>query len=166
MYNEFHFTPDLLSGPRKPGISAYLRARNEEQFVRLAILSHLDYYDEIIACYNDCTDNTPQILHDLAEQHPDKIKVYHYLPKVHPAQSEGHAQTPDDSVHGLANYYNYALSKTTFQVAVKLDADHLAIPHKLAPLIDIIRRDIATGKQKIYPFSGINLAHARDAGRH
>ena len=156
-FDEFRFTPALLSDPRKPGISAYMRIKNEEQFVRLSILSHIDYYDEIIACYNDCTDNTEAILLDLAKQYPHKLKVYHYLPKVNPPHSKEHTQTPDDSVHGLANYYNYALSKTTYQVAVKLDADHLAIPCKLTPLLATIRRDMATGKQKIYMFSGINL---------
>ena len=156
-FDEFRFTPAVLSEPRKPGISAYMRIKNEEQFVGLSILSHIDYYDEIIACYNDCTDNTEAILLDLAKHYPHKLKVYHYLPKVHPPHSQEHKQTPDDSVHGLANYYNYALSKTTYQVAVKLDADHLAIPCKLAPLLDTIRRDMAAGKQKIYMFSGINL---------
>ena len=162
-FDEFRFNHTSLSGPRKPGISAYMRIKNEEQFVRLTILSHLDYYDEIIACYNDCSDNTEAILLDLAKQYPHKIKVYHYLPKVHPIGSEGHRQAADDSVHGMANYYNYALSKTTCQVATKLDADHLAIPHKLAPLIDTIHKDIAAGKEKIYMFSGLNLMRDKNS---
>ena len=126
--------------------------------MRLAILSHVEHYDEIIACYNGCTDNTEQILFDLAEQYPHKIKVHHYLPQVYPGGSVEYAGKPDGWVHGLANYYNYALSKTTYDVATKLDADHLAIPHKLAPLLETIRKDRRAGKQKIYLFSGINLA--------
>ena len=156
---EFRFTPEMLSHPRKPGISAYMRIKNEEQFVRLAILSHLDYYDEIIACYNDCTDNTESILHELANAHPHKIKVCHYLPKVHPVLTAEHANTSADSLHSMANYYNYALSKTTYSVAAKLDADHLAIDCKLAPVIKTIRADIAANKMKTYYFSGLNLMH-------
>ena len=162
-FDEFRFNPTSLSAPRKPGISAYMRIKNEEQFVRLSILSYLDYYDEIVACYNGCTDNTETILLDLAEQYPKKIKVYHYLPKVHLIGSKEHAQTPNDSVHGMANYSNYALSKTTYSVATKLDADHLAIPHKLAPLLNTIRRDMAAGKKKIYMFSGLNLMRDKSA---
>ena len=134
-FAEFQFNPATLSAPRPPGISAYMRIKNEQQFVRLAIESHLPFYDEIVAVYNDCTDATPQILRDLAAKYPQKIKVFHYLPKVVPVATKEHAKTPTDSVHSTANYYNYALSKTTYRVAAKLDADHLAIPCKLVPLI-------------------------------
>ena len=159
-FDEFRFNPVILSAPRKLGISALLRVKNGEQFVRLAIESHLPFYDEIIACHNDCTDNTEAILMDLQKQHPGKVKVYHYLPQVHNATPQQHRQTPADSVHSMANYYNYALSKTTCSIAVKLDDDHLAIPCNLAPAIDAIRTDIAAGKSKLYFFSGINLIRA------
>ena len=140
-----------------------MRIKNEEQFVALSILSHIDHYDEIIACYNGCSDNTETILLDLEKQYPQKLKVYHYLPKVHPLGTPEHAQSADDSVHGLANYYNYTLAKTTYSVATKLDADHLAIPGKLAPLLDTIRRDIAAGREKIYIFSGINIGRGESS---
>ena len=156
-FDQFKFNPASLSTRRPPGISAYMRVKNEQQFVRLAIESHLPFYDEIVAVYNDCTDATPQILHDLAAKYPQKIKVFHYLPKVVPVATKEHTQTPTESVHSTANYYNYALSKCTYRVAVKLDADHLAIPCKLALLIKTIRADMETDKLKVYTFSGINL---------
>ena len=156
-FDQFKFNPASLSAPRPPGISAYMRVKNEQQFVRLAIESHLPFYDEIIAVYNDCTDATPQILHDLAAKYPQKIKVFHYLPQVVPTATKEHTQTPTASVHSMANYYNYALSQCAYRVAVKLDADHLAIPCKLAPLIKTIRTDMAADKLKVYTFSGINL---------
>ncbi|MDD9858401.1 MAG: hypothetical protein OXU96_10205 [Gammaproteobacteria bacterium] len=156
-FSEFQFDPRTLAGPRRPGISAYMRIKNEQQLVRIAVMSHIDHYDEIIACYNGCTDDTERILHDLAAQYPRKLKVMHYQPKVHPPNSREHAQTADNSVHSLANYYNWALSKTTRQVAVKLDADHLAIAGKLSALTAAIRRDLAAGRGKLYLSSGINL---------
>ena len=162
-FAEFRFNRETICAPRPPGISAYLRVKNGRQFVRLAIESHLPFYDEIIAVYNDCSDATPQILHDLAAKYPQKIKVFHYLPKVVSVSTENHAVMPDDSVHGSANYYNYALSKTTYNTATKLDDDHLAIPCKLAPLIKTIRADIADGIQKNYVFSGINLFRSKDS---
>jgi len=156
-FSEFKFDPRILAGPRRPGISAYMRVKNEQQLVRVAIRSHIDHYDEIIACHNGCTDDTERILHELAAQYPRKLKVFHYAPKVHPPRSREHARTSDDSVHGLANYYNWALSQTTRQVAVKLDADHLAIAGKLSALTAAIRRDLAAGRRKLYLSSGINL---------
>ena len=156
-FDQFKFDPASLSAARPPGISAFLRIKNGAEFVRLAVESHIDFYDEIIAVYNDCTDATPQILHDLATKYPQKIKVFHYLPKVVATRTKEHAQTAAESVHSSANYSNYALSKTTYNTATKLDDDHLAIPQKLAPLIDAVRKDIAIGKKKIYTFSGINL---------
>jgi len=164
-FDEFKFNRAWLEGPRAPGISAYMRVKDEQQLVRVAVMSHLEHYDEIIACYNDCTDDTPRILHELAAAYPRKIKVFHYRPKVHPPRSAEHARTPDDSVHGLANYYNWALAQTTRQVAVKLDADHLGISHKLSTLTARIRRDLAAGRRKLYVSSGINLLRqSADAG--
>ncbi|MDD9821644.1 MAG: hypothetical protein OXU98_01995 [Gammaproteobacteria bacterium] len=160
-FSQFRFHPASLAAPRKPGISALLRVKNGEQFVRLAIESHLPFYDEIIACHNGCTDNTVAILLRLQQQHPGKIKVHHYLPKVHSIATPQHRQTPADSVHSMANYCNYALSKTTRSIAVKLDDDHLAIPCNLAPAVAAIRADMAAGKTKLYFFSGLNLIRAR-----
>jgi len=156
-FGEFRFTPSMLAAPRPPGISAYMRIKNGAEFLRLAIESHLPFYDEIVAVYNGCTDNTEEILLQLQAQHPDKIRVFHYLPKVAKLHSEEHRKTPTDSVHGMANYSNYALAKTRYSVAAKLDDDHLAVPRKLALLIEQIRADIAAGKRQIYTFSGLNV---------
>ena len=161
-FAEFQFTAATLDALRPPGISAYMRIKNEEQFIRLAIESHLPFYDEIVAVYNDCTDNTEEVLLELQAQHPDKVKVFHYLPKVHTFATREHAQTPTDSVHSFANYSNYALAKTTYSTAVKLDADHLAIPCKLASLTKEIRADIVAGEKKFYMVSGINLIRQND----
>jgi len=156
-FSEFRFTPSMLAGSRPLGISAYMRIKNGAEFLRLSIESHLPFYDEIVAVYNDCTDDTEEILLQLQAQHPDKIRVFHYLPKVAKMCSDEHRQTPTDSVHSLANYYNYALAKTRYSVAAKLDDDHLAISCNLAPLVERIRTDIAAGKRRTYTFSGPNV---------
>ncbi len=161
---QFQFNHADLTRPRPFGISAYMRIKNEQQFVRLAIESHLPFYDEIIAVYNDCTDDTINILLDLQQHNPDKIKVFPYLPKVHPVRTPEHATMVgrDDDVHSSANYYNFALSKCTYSIATKLDADHLAIPHKLIPAIKKIRSEFADNKDKIFLFSGLNVMRNQD----
>ena len=156
--SEFQFNPAELSKPRPVGISAYMRIKNEEQLIRLAIESHLPFYDEIIAVYNDCSDNTEAILLALQQQHHGKLKVFHYLPKVNPIGTPEHAAAVGrDDVHSMASYYNYAVSKCTYSIATKLDADHLAIPHTLEPALKKIRAEFSAGVDKIFLFSGLNV---------
>ncbi|MFA7311798.1 MAG: hypothetical protein WC024_08220 [Shewanella sp.] len=157
-YDEFKVDLAKLDEPRKPGISAILRIKNGAEFLRSSIETHIPYYDEIIACYNDCTDNTAEILNDLKGKYPEKIKVFEYLPKVHPIFSDAHNNCTTYDVHSLANFYNYTLSKTSYNIATKLDDDHIAIDRNLKPVISRIRNDIASNVKKVYTFSGVNLA--------
>ena len=157
-YDEFKVDLAKLDEPRKPGISAFLRIKNGAEFLRSSIETHIPYYDEIIACYNDCTDNTAEILNDLKGKYPEKIKVFEYLPKVHPIFSDAHNSCTTYDVHSLANFYNYTLSKTSYNIATKLDDDHIAIDRNLKPVISRIRNDIASNVKKVYTFSGVNLA--------
>ncbi|MFO0584046.1 MAG: glycosyltransferase family 2 protein [Anaeromyxobacter sp.] len=139
-----------------------MRIKNGEQFLRLAIESHLPHLDEIVACHNGCTDRTVAILEALAKEHPGKIRIHAYAPEVHPPRSAWHDRTPTGSVHGLANYYNWALSKASFSHATKLDDDHLAIPGRLAAAVARVRRDIARGARRLHTFSGLNASVRED----
>ena len=158
-WGEFRFDRAQLQKPRPFGVSAYMRIKNEAELVRIAIESHLPFYDEIVAVYNDCNDATEKILLALQQKHADKLKVFHYLPKVHWVRTADHAAMVgrDDDVHSMASYYNYALSKCRFSVAVKLDADHLAIAHKLDAALKKIRAEFAQGRDKIFLFSGLEV---------
>jgi len=160
----YAFNRIRLDEPRPPGISALMRIRNGADFLRLVVASHLPFYDEIIACYNDCSDDTESILFELAKRHPGRVRPLHYLPTVHPPCSESHNRTPTASIHGLANYYNYALSHARFSVAVKLDDDHLAVTGALDTAVRQIRSDLARGVRKLYTFSGLNLVRLGPSG--
>ena len=149
---------DLRCGQRRPGISAFMRIRNGEAFLEAAIRSHIDHFDEIVAVYNQCTDATPDILDRLAREYGPKLRVYHYLDRVFPPGSEGHAKTPADSPNSLVNYYNFALAQTRFRTVTKLDDDHLAMDADLAAVVDDIRRRGGTG-DLLWAFSGLNLWH-------
>lgn len=151
---------DLKVGERRPGISAFMRIRNGAAFLEATIRSHIDAFDEVVAVYNQCTDATPDILARLAGEFGPKLGVWHYADRVHPPGSAGHAAEPADSPHSLVNYYNFALSRTRFSHATKLDDDHLAI----APGLDALVRGVRAGRfgSEMSCFSGFNLA--RDAG--
>lgn len=158
-YSSYRFTPQMLNNKREEGISAFMRIRDGEDFLKLTIESHIHFFDEIIACYNQCTDNTEKILLTLQNKYPDKLKVYHYEPKVYPLGSPqqkafANKTSKIDTIHSMANYYNFALSKTTKKIAVKLDDDHLAVPENLSKALKIVRKN---GKNNLYNFSGINL---------
>lgn len=159
--DEYRFTPaDLKVAERRPGISAFMRIRDGAYSVEAAIRSHLPHYDEIVAVYNRCTDETPDILARLALEFGERLKVWHYLPSVYPPGSEGHRGTPPDHPQSLVNYYNFALSRTRFTHATKLDDDHIAMDEPTARLVADIRAGRA-GKGELACFSGVNLA--RDA---
>jgi glycosyltransferase involved in cell wall biosynthesis len=153
----FLFDPQSLRKDRPPGISGFMRIRNGEDFLVESIESHIPYYDEVVAVYNACTDRTPQILEELKSRYPDKLKVFHYEPRVHPVGSEDHIRTPDSSVHSIANYYNVSLGLTSYSIATKLDDDHIAIPAEIERVTAAIRAAGCRLNGTMPCFSGINL---------
>jgi len=156
----FLFDPTRLKVPRKPGLSGFMRIRNGEDWVKESVLSHLDYMDEVVAVYNECTDRTPVILAELQAAYPDKIRVVHYQPEVYPVGSDLHIQTPPNSVHSIANYYNYALSLTRYSIATKLDDDHIAIRPQWEAMRKKLEAVAFRLDQEVWCFSGINLVSA------
>lgn len=114
----------------KNGLSGILRVRNEEEFVEACIDSCIEALDELIIVYNDCTDSTPDIIERKRSEHPTKIKVYPYEHEIYGTnlskeKFEKTLALPDDSPHLLCNYYNFALSKVSYQYAMKIDADQI-----------------------------------------
>jgi hypothetical protein len=152
---------DLKVRGRRAGLSAFMRIRNGEEFLEATIRSHINFFDEIVAVYNQCTDGTPEILERLAGELGGKLKVYHYVDRVFPPGSEDHARTEGSSPQSLVNYYNTALALTTCQVATKLDDDHLAIPEGLGRVTRMVR-EMGAGLGAMYCFAGLNLM--REAG--
>lgn len=146
-YNEF------VSKNRSNGISGLMRIRNEAEYLELSIRSYIPYFDEIIAVYNRCTDNTPDILNRLSNEFPN-LKVYHYEPEVWPPGSEKFIQLPPNHEESLVNYYNYTLSKSNFNIVAKIDADQVAIPSTYKVVTDSIREQ---GLNHFLTFKGINL---------
>jgi hypothetical protein len=155
----YRFAPaDLAVGARLPGISAFMRVKNGADFIEAAIRSHLPHVDEIVVVHNQCTDGTPDILARLgAEFGPERLPVFHYLPKVFPPGSEGHAREPADSPASFVNMSNLALARTRHRIVTKLDDDHLAMGARLAPLTQRIR---AAGYRlaPVLCISGLNLS--------
>ncbi len=151
----FHFDPQTLdTQTRTDGVSALLRVRDGARFLRAGLESCIDIFDEMVAVYHQCSDETPQILHDFAKLHPGRMKVYEYPHEVVPPNTAGHQKEGAGSVHTIAALCNYALSKTTRRVAIKHDADHVYIRPNLARAVAAVRRCC----RGFVDASGVNLA--------
>lgn len=159
----YTFHPDNLGvQKRQPGISAFMRIRNGEDFLEAAIRSHIDCFDEIVAVHNQSTDGTVDILQRLAAEYGPNLKLFHYTDRVHPPGSPEHAREPANSPNSLVNYYNFALSRTTRTIVTKLDDDHLAMSARMRALADRVRTDPSILANSMACFSGVNLARTHD----
>ncbi len=160
----YSFGPaDLRAGARRAGVGAFMRIRNGADFLERTILSHIGFFDEIVAVYSHCTDETPDILARLEQAHGGRLRVFHYADKVFAPGSTGHAATPPGSPQSMVNYSNFALAMTTTRTVTKLDDDHLAIGDAVGAVVKELRARGGAGDDML-SFSGINLIRASGGG--
>ncbi|WP_102408569.1 hypothetical protein [Parabacteroides bouchesdurhonensis] len=146
MDSEFYVPIPLPYKDRPVGVSGLMRVKDEEEYVEASIDSVIDVLDELIICYQECSDDTPNILKRKQQEYPDKIKLYYYAPTVYahnltPEEYEYAYNLPDDSPNLLSGYYNYTLSKATYRYAVKIDADQIYFTDEMKQLCDAYRSD-------------------------
>ena len=148
-YDSSDFFIDLtanLSKERPIGVSGLLRVKNDEDFLSACIDSCIGPLDELIIVCQPSDDRTQQIVETKRRQYPDKIRAYFYRPRVlshnlSVEELEYAKKLPSDSIHLLANYYNYTLSKASYRYAVKIDADQIYFPEKLQRICDAYRNE-------------------------
>ena len=155
---QYRFKPsDLRVQQRRPGISGFVRVRNGETFLAQSVCSHLPYFDEIVIVHNQCTDRSVDIAESLQRRFPNKIQVFHYEDAVLPLGDPGYAQMPTDAPESMGNYSNFALASTRYTVATKLDDDHIAIPERVASVVQMIRSRGCRLGEDMLCVSGFNL---------
>lgn len=149
--------------PRRPGIAGFMRLRNEAEFLERAFATHLPGLDELIVVHNRCTDATPAICQRWQARHPNKITVFDYEPAVLPLSApEAKTIDPRDE-HSLANYYNWALTRTTREIVIKIDGDHVGDPDRFARTCARVRRRL--DRDEVWPMYGLNITRtARGVG--
>jgi hypothetical protein len=125
---------------RQDGISAFMRIKNGEDYLEVTILSIINQVDEIICVFNDCNDDTENILIRL-EKKFSKIKVYKYIPPVYVMNSEKYLETDEHSVNSFSYYSNFSLSKTTKKYCIKVDDDEIFFPNILLKLKNELERN-------------------------
>ena len=129
---------------RPLGVSGLMRVKNEAQYVAASIDSVVAALDELIICYQPCTDDTPAILERKRLQYPNKIKLYYYEPYLYyenltEEEFRYATRLPNDSPHMVSTYYNFTLSKATYRYAMKIDADQIYFTARLKELCDAYR---------------------------
>jgi glycosyltransferase involved in cell wall biosynthesis len=119
----------LKSSHKKVGVSAMLRVKNEEVRIAACLQSMYELFDEIVLIDNGSTDRTLEIAQEFILKHDqsEKIRIEKYPFTVSRCGTENEA-TPQNSVHSLAYYYNWCLSKCQYTYVCKWDADMLLSP--------------------------------------
>ena len=138
-----------LDQERPLGLTGHLRAKNEALSVGQCIESCIDFLDELIITYNDSGDETAEIIQKYADMYPNKIRAYHYKPHIINAYEEFFYNLQrevtkeeileifkgdtikSNSIHNLANYYNFGYTKTSYKYYVKIDADQIYFTEKI-----------------------------------
>lgn len=119
---EFNF--QLHGEEKKSGISAMVRVKNEEDNILGCLQSISQLVDEIVLINNGSSDLTLEKAKKFQEQAPSnvEVRILEYPFDVAKCGSE-HQETPENSVHSLAYYYNFCLSKCSYSCVIKWDAD-------------------------------------------
>jgi glycosyltransferase involved in cell wall biosynthesis len=150
---------------KRPGITAILRLRNEQDYLEQALNSILPFFDEFVVVYNQCSDRTPEIVEHFANKELTRVRAFHYVPEVFPQGSAKHAALPAHHVSSMVHYTNFAFSKASYQVCLIWDGDMIAAPGPLANIVGRLR-SIKPGtltwwrspwKHGWWWFSGVNL---------
>jgi glycosyltransferase involved in cell wall biosynthesis len=130
---------------RPPGLSAFVRCKNEEEYIAASLLSAYRVFDEIVLVLNNSTDRTRDIVQDLMTDHP-KIRLLDYPHECSAIGPGYHERVLRDPMSSLARYYNWCLEQTRFSHVCKWDGDMVATPEfesvrKLIEQADVILFD-------------------------
>lgn len=140
--------------------TAMVRVRNEQEYLERAVLSIVDEVDDVVVIDNGSTDDTPQIIAKLVNEHDGKIRSMSYpytlarygAENVALWESRGGRRSPAL----LANFYNWCLRRCTTSFVLKWDGDTVAT-EALAPALRAFRDDPA---QTLW-HTGANLHESR-----
>jgi hypothetical protein len=125
----------------KNGYSFLLRIKDEEDTIEKCVLDIVDLADEIIIVNNNSKDNTLNIIKKL-EQMYKNIFVYEYnidIPRYGSEHIENFKRNDIHKNNTLANYYNWTVSKATYNKKIKWDGDFYCIRNNLKLLLDKFR---------------------------
>ncbi|MEH2057462.1 MAG: tetratricopeptide repeat protein [Nostoc sp.] len=145
---------------RQDGISGLMRVRNEEEFLTPVIESWIDYVDELVIVFHQCTDKTPQIIEAFAQKYPHKIRAFHYLPHVYSFCTKEQVELDVNNIHSFVFYSNFGLSQTRYKTCVYIDGDQVGITEHLKSIYNYLKKNPLQNTALF--FSGVNLYQCPD----
>jgi len=112
---------------RPLGLSAFVRCKNEDEYIVASLTSIYRVFDEVVVILNNSTDRTMALVQDLMTDHPN-IRLLNYTLECAPT-GPGYLEAVEmDRDRSLAKYYNWCLEQTTYSHVCKWDGDMIAIP--------------------------------------
>ncbi|TNC06815.1 glycosyltransferase [Methylobacterium terricola] len=132
----FDATPafDMANQALVPGLTALIRARNEESNIISCIETLADLVTEVVLVDNGSTDRTMILARQLQLTYKN-LRIYHY-PIKPPRVGNDHADAVrSESTNTLGKYYNWCLSHVRTYNFIKWDADFVCIRKNLKDLI-------------------------------
>lgn len=157
---DYEFT--LFRSRDNPGVSAMVRARNEEQKIDYALRSILSVFDEIIVVDNGSSDRTAELVRTVQERSDShgRIKLFSYPHRLARFGPE-HGGTPEDSVHSAVYFTNWALSHCRHDYVCKWDGDMVLRREARTPFRDFLQR-VQRGRKMCWVLAGQTVY--RDVG--
>ncbi len=105
------------------GISGCFRLKNESQFMKASVMSHIEWLDEAVLVVQHSDDDTVTKAVAMANSMPDKIRVEVYPFDVFPIGTPGHHNSPENSVYTMMHLTNWALSRCRYSWIAKTEGD-------------------------------------------
>ena len=145
----------------KNGYSALLRIKNEEDTIEKCILDIIDLVDEIIVVDNGSTDNTLNVIKKLEKMY-NNVYVYQYnisIPRYGKEHIDNFKRDDINKNNTLKNFYNWVVSKSTYNKKIKWDGDFYCIRNNLKNLLDYFSSE---KEQLAVHFSGLTVFVHKD----
>ncbi|GET37293.1 tetratricopeptide repeat protein [Microseira wollei] len=140
---------------RLDGISGVMLIHNEAEFLSQVIETWIDAVDELAIAFNNCTDNTPQIIEEYQRKYSDKIRAFHYLHQVYSPNTKEQVESETNDVRSFCYYANFTISKTRYKTCVLINGDHVGIPARLERIYQYLKKNPIQNTALF--FSGVNL---------
>ena len=139
-YSAVDIDKTMWAGAHPFGISGCIRVRNDSQFLRAAVLTHLPYMDEIVLAYQPSEDDTESVCESLVNEFPAKVRMVRYPVAPVFIFTPKWESTPVDSVYSFVYLSNWAISQCRYSWIAKFEADVIALS-SLSKVVEAIKKE-------------------------